>query len=260
MDESIAITDIRKITQAIEAILFAAGHPVSYDRLSEVLGLPAAEVRRLAEHMALSYNGEDSERGILLLCMEDGCQLCTKEEYAPYIREALGIRRGGNLSASSLEVLAVIAYNQPVTRSYIDAVRGVDSSYAVNSLIDRNLIESCGRLDAPGRPMLYATTPDFLRVFGLENLADLPDGDALALASATKYEEVSGEQNKAEEAAAEEEAAADALTDGTEPEPPAEETAAEAEDITSAVTDDAEELPDPEEDMPEGAVGFTDLD
>ncbi len=264
MDESVAITDIRKITQAIEAILFAAGHPVTYDRLSDVLGIPAAEVRRLAEHMALSYNGEDSERGILLLCMEDGCQLCTKEEYAPYIREALGIRRGGNLSASSLEVLAVSAYNQPVTRSYIDAVRGVDSSYAVNSLIDRNLIESCGRLDAPGRPMLYATTPDFLRVFGLESLADLPDGDALALASATKYEEVSGEQNKAEEASTEDESAADVPADGTEGALPAEETteeiAAEAEAVTSTDADEAEELPDPEEDMPEGAVGFTDLD
>ena len=255
MDESIAITDIRKITQAIEAILFAAGHPVSYDKLSEVLGLPSAEVRRLTEHMALSYNGEESERGILLLCMEDGCQLCTKEEYAPYIREALGIRRGGNLSASSLEVLAVIAYNQPVTRSYIDAVRGVDSSYAVNSLIDRHLIEACGRLDAPGRPMLYATTPDFLRVFGLESLADLPDGDALALASATKYEEVAGEQSKTKETSAEEDPA-----DGTNTETPAEETDAADTAETEAVTPDPEEIPDPEEEMPEGAVGFTDLD
>lgn len=252
MDESIAITDIRKITQAIEAILFAAGHPVSYDKLSEVLGLPSAEVRRLTEHMALSYNGEESERGILLLCMEDGCQLCTKEEYAPYIREALGIRRGGNLSASSLEVLAVIAYNQPVTRSYIDAVRGVDSAYAVNSLIDRHLIEACGRLDAPGRPMLYATTPDFLRVFGLESLADLPDGDALSLASATKYEEVTGEQAKTEDAPADEASAAAEI--------PAEETAAEDTPETESVTSDTEELPDPEEEMPEGAVGFTDLD
>lgn len=263
MDESIAITDIRKITQAIEAILFAAGHPVSYDRLSDVLGLPAAEVRRLAEHMALSYNGEDSERGILLLCMEDGCQLCTKEEYAPYIREALGIRRGGNLSASSLEVLSVIAYNQPVTRSYIDAVRGVDSAYAVNALIDRHLIEACGRLDAPGRPMLYATTPDFLRVFGLESLADLPDGDALALASATKYEEVSGEQSKAEDTPAEKDPAVD-TTDGADTETPAEEndadTSADISAEAEAVTPDAEELPDPEEEMPEGAVGFTDLD
>lgn len=259
MDESIAMTDIRKITQAIEAILFAAGHPVTYDRLSEVLGLPAQEVRRLTEHMALGYNGEESERGILLLCMDDACQLCTKEEYAPYIREALGIRRGGNLSASSLEVLAVIAYNQPVTRSYIDAVRGVDSSYAVNSLIDRHLIESCGRLDAPGRPMLYATTPDFLRVFGLESLADLPDGDALALASATKYEEINREQNKVE---AEE---SDSVNTAAEETPSAESVSDTVQ--TNSAADTAEQptrtddsLPDPEEDMPEGAVGFSDID
>ncbi len=259
MDESIAMTDIRKITQAIEAILFAAGHPVTYDRLSDVLGLPAQEVRRLAEHMALGYNGEESERGILLLCMDDACQLCTKEEYAPYIREALGIRRGGNLSASSLEVLAVIAYNQPVTRSYIDAVRGVDSSYAVNSLIDRHLIESCGRLDAPGRPMLYATTPDFLRVFGLESLADLPDGDALALASATKYEEINREQNKAE---ADESDSADAgdTEDASQTEATSDPTQSLPADTVqeSDPTDDS--LPDPKEDMPEGAVTFSDID
>ena len=167
--------ELEQLQRAIEAILFAAGHPVSYDRLSDVLGLPAAEVRRLAEHMALSYNGEESERGILLLCTDEACQLCTKEEYAPYIREALGIRRGGNLSASSIEVLAIVAYNEPVTRAYIDTVRGVDSNYSVNTLCEKHLIEPCGRLDAPGRPMLYRTTEDFLRVFGLNSLSELPE-------------------------------------------------------------------------------------
>lgn len=244
-----AITDIRKITQAIEAILFAAGHPVTYEKLSEVLGLPPREVRQLAEHMALSYNGEDTDRGILLLCTDESCQLCTKEEYAPYIREALGIRRGGNLSASSLEVLAVIAYNQPVTRSYIDAVRGVDSAYAVSSLLDRHLIEPCGRLDAPGRPMLYATTPDFLRVFGLTSLADLPDGDALALASATKFDEVQREAAEAEAESAEETA------DGETIEAPAEPTAEPQPE--PAIDDELDSLPDPEEELPEGAIDFT---
>ena len=124
--------------------------------------------------MSDSYNGEKSKRGIALLMFDDTCQLCTKEQYGPYIREALGIKRGGNLSASSMEVLAVVAYNQPVTRTFIDQVRGVDSSYAVNSLIDKGLIESCGRLDAPGRPMLYATTDKFLRVFGLRSIIELP--------------------------------------------------------------------------------------
>ena len=122
----------------------------------------------------MRFNSKDSPRGINLLVFDETCQFCTKEQYAPYIREALGIRRGGNLSASSMEVLAVIAYNQPVTRSFVDQVRGVDSSYAFNSLIDKALIEACGRLDAPGRPMLYVTTEKFLRVFGINSLSELP--------------------------------------------------------------------------------------
>lgn len=165
---------ILNIENAIEAILYAAGYPITFDKLSQVLGLSESEVRNLVENMAERYNGENSNRGINLLVFDKSCQLCTKEQYAPYIREALGIRRGGNLSASSMEVLAVIAYNQPVTRSYVDTVRGVDSSYAVNSLIDKELIEATGRLEAPGRPMLYATTEKFLRVFGLPSLEDLP--------------------------------------------------------------------------------------
>lgn len=171
---------IADVKNAIEAILYAAGYPVAYEKLSEVIGLPQREIRQLIAHMADGYR----DRGIQLLMYPDTCQLCTKEEFAPYIREALGIRRGGNLSNSSMEVLAVVAYNQPVTRSFIDTVRGVDSSYAVSSLLDKGLIEACGRLDAPGRPMLYATTDKFLRVFGLTSLADLPETEALTTAEA----------------------------------------------------------------------------
>ena len=168
------INQIKEIEGAIEAILFAAGYPVKYEKLADVIGLDVANTKKIISLMSDSYNGEKSKRGIALLMFDDTCQLCTKEQYAPYIREALGIRRGGNLSASSMEVLAIVAYNQPVTRSFIDQVRGVDSSYAVNSLIDKGLIESCGRLDAPGRPMLYATTDKFLRVFGLRSIIELP--------------------------------------------------------------------------------------
>lgn len=168
------ITQIKNIEGAIEAILYAAGYPVKYEKISEVLGLELKHTRQIIENMCKQYNSEGSQRGISLLMFPDTCQLATKEQYAPYIREALGIRRGGNLSASSMEVLAVVAYNQPVTRSFIDQVRGVDSSYAVNSLIDKALISSCGRLDAPGRPMLYVTTDKFLRVFGLNSLSELP--------------------------------------------------------------------------------------
>ena len=168
------INELKNIEGAIEAILFAAGYPVKYTKIAEVLGLEVRDTKTVIEHMSAAYNSEKSKRGLHLLTFEDTCQLCTKEQYAPYIREALGIRRGGNLSASSMEVLAVIAYNQPVTRSFVDQVRGVDSSYAFNSLIDKGLIEACGRLDAPGRPMLYVTTEKFLRVFGLSSLSELP--------------------------------------------------------------------------------------
>ena len=170
MEES--LQPIKNLESCIEAVLFAAGYPVPYQKLSEVTGLSVREVKRLTEQIAKRY--EDDTHGIMLLCFKDTCQFCTKEQYAPYIREALSIRRGGNLSSSSMEVLAIVAYNQPVTRAFIDAVRGVDSNYAVNSLIDKELLTSVGRLDAPGRPVLYATTDKFLRVFGLSTLDDLP--------------------------------------------------------------------------------------
>lgn len=169
------IITLEKVTAAIEAILYAAGHPVEYSKLSEVLGLSTKDVKNMVEAMSREYNSEKSKRGVLLLTFPDSCQFATKEEFLPYIREALGIKRGGNLSASTMEALAVVAYNQPVTRAYVDAVRGVDSSYAMTSLIDKGLIESLSRLDAPGRPMLYTTTEKFLRVFGLSSLEDLPE-------------------------------------------------------------------------------------
>ncbi len=182
--EEVAPLDIHDVEKAIEAILYAAGYPVTYEKLSLVIGLSQRDVRRFVEHMAEGYE----DRGIQLLMYPDACQLATKEVFAPYIREALGIRRGGNLSASSMEVLAVVAYNQPVTRAFVDTVRGVDSSYAVSSLLDKGLIEACGRLDAPGRPMLYATTDKFLRVFGLSSLGDLPETEALGVAEAALNE------------------------------------------------------------------------
>jgi len=168
------LTDSEKIS-IIEAVLFAAGYPVSYSKLAAVTQSNPSEIKKLVNSMAETYNSDSiMPRGIILLCFADSCQLCTKSELGGYVRDALGIRRGGNLSASSLEVLAIIAYNEPVTRSFIDTVRGVDSTYAVNSLIDKHLIEACGRLDVPGRPMLYRTTEDFLRVFGMSSLGELP--------------------------------------------------------------------------------------
>lgn len=179
--------------RAIEAILFAAGYPVRYDKLAEVIGLQVKEIKKMVKYLS----GQFDKRGLQILMFPDTCQLSTREEYAPYIREALGIKRGGNLSASSQEVLAIIAYNQPTTRSFVDTLRGVDSSYAVSSLLDKELIEAAGRLDAPGRPMLYVTTDKFLRVFGLNSLADLPVTSALD--SLPKQEMPSGDVETAEQ-------------------------------------------------------------
>ena len=173
MDNNLEKLDINDVDSAIEAILFAAGHPVTYEKLGEVLDLFESQVKAKVKSFAERYNSEPS-RGIMLLVFENSCQLCTKEQYIPYIKEALGIKKGGNLSNSSLEVLAIIAYNEPVTRAFIDTVRKVDSAYVVNSLCEKNLIEACGRLDVPGRPNIYRTTPTFLRCFGIESLEQLP--------------------------------------------------------------------------------------
>ena len=172
--ENIDVHHCRKI---IEAVLFAAGYPVPYAKLASVLEISKGAVKRIVREYAEVYNKDDGDipRGIMLLMFDGSCQLCTREQYGTYVREALGIKRGGNLSQSSIETLAIVAYNEPVTRAYIETVRGVDSSYAVNSLVEKHLIESCGRLDVPGRPRLYRTTENFLRVFGLDSLADLPE-------------------------------------------------------------------------------------
>ena len=180
---------IKSVEACIEAIVFAAGYPVPYQKLAEVIGIGVREVKRMVERIAKTY--QNDKHGIMLLTFDKACQFCTKEQYGTYIREALGIRRGGNLSASSMEVLAVVAYNQPVTRAFIDAVRGVDSNYAVNSLIDKELIAATGRLDAPGRPLLYGTTEKFLRE---TMLPDNGAGDQLSIA----VEEQNGDGEEAE--------------------------------------------------------------
>ena len=160
--------------EALEAVLFAAGHPITYATLARVFELTPAVVKDKVFDYAMKYNDPSIPRGVILLTYKDSCQLCTKEHYLNEIRDALGIRKSGSLSTSSMEVLAIVAYNQPVTRAFVDTLRRVDSSYAMNNLLDRGLITSTGRLDVPGRPMLYGTTSDFLRCFGLSDLDSLP--------------------------------------------------------------------------------------
>lgn len=175
-NEEIEASEEREVVfeEALEAILFAAGHPISYSTLARVLNMTPGKVKDRVFEYSIQYNDSAIPRGVILLTYSDSCQLCTKQNYLPEIRDALGIRKSGTLSTSSMEVLAIIAYNQPVTRAFVDTLRRVDSSYAMNNLLDRGLIECKGRLDVPGRPMLYGTTSDFLRCFGLKDLASLP--------------------------------------------------------------------------------------
>ncbi len=201
--------------EALEAILFAAGHPVNYASIGKVLGMTTAKVRDKVFEYSLQYNKNDGmPRGIMLLTFQDCCQLCTKEYYLPEIREVLGIRKSGSLSTAAMETLAVVAYNQPVTRVFVDTVRKVDSSYAMNSLIDRGLIECVGRLDVPGRPMQYGITADFLRCFGMKSIEDLPAATEDLI---TMFEKV---KEKEEEEMAEKEAqiSIDELGSGIVPE------------------------------------------
>ena len=160
--------------EALEAILFAAGHPITYATLARVFEMTPGKVKDKVFEYSIKYNDPEIPRGVILLTYPDSCQLSTKQYYLNEIREALGLKRNGTLSTSSMEALAIVAYNQPVTRFFVDSLRRADSSYAMNNLIDRGLIESKGRLDAPGRPMLYGTTPDFLRAFGINSIDELP--------------------------------------------------------------------------------------
>lgn len=189
------------IEEAIEAILFAAGHPISYATLARVFNVTPTEIKRTVSDYSMKYNNSEMPRGVLLLTYTDSCQLCTKQHYLAEIREALGIKKSGTLSSSAIETLAIVAYNQPVTRLFVDTLRKVDSSYAMNSLIDRGLIECKGRLDVPGRPMLYGTTSDFLRCFGLMDLDSLPKTteemmDVFTNAKLAGEEDASNEENK----------------------------------------------------------------
>lgn len=216
MEQELNLEPVKNVESCIEAVVFAAGYPVPYQKLAEVTGLSVREVKTLTRRIAKRYEGDD--HGFMLLCFDDACQFCTKEQYGPYVREALGIRRGGNLSSSSMEVLAIVAYNQPVTRAFVDAVRGVDSNYAMNSLIDKELIAATGRLDAPGRPMLYGTTDKFLRVFGLASLDDLPETE-IQLPENRPGEQLSiavAEQNGASENDTEDRDAGTETTEGDE--------------------------------------------
>ena len=169
---------LKEIESAMEAILFAAGEPVGVERLCMALEIDRATADAVAQKLMDDYSYE--RRGLRLVRLETSYQLCSAPEHADLIRRTFESRRPPRLSPPALEVLAIIAYYQPTTRAYVDQVRGVDSSYTVGLLLDRELIEECGRLAVPGRPILYRTTPTFLRSFGLSSLEELPELPAAA--------------------------------------------------------------------------------
>ena len=165
--------EVKEIESAIEGILFAAGEPVGVERLCMALELDRNTVDTVCTRMADNYSYE--RRGIRLVRLENSYQMCSAPGFAPFIRKAFESRRPARLSQPALEVLAIIAYHQTATRAYVDQVRGVDSSYTIGLLLERDLIEECGRLAVPGRPIQYRTTQTFLRSFGLSSLDELPE-------------------------------------------------------------------------------------
>lgn len=162
----------KKIISALEAVLYASGDPISIDRLAQVFEVKPEQVEKAAEQLKLKL--ESSDCGIELLRLDNAYQLATKTEFADYIKKAFDLKRRTPLSNAAFEVLSVIAYNQPVTRAFVEQVRGVDCSGVITTLVEKELIEERGRLELPGRPLLYGTTKNFLRCFGLSDLSDLP--------------------------------------------------------------------------------------
>jgi segregation and condensation protein B len=163
---------MNNLKYAIEGILFAAGEPVKASKLAVVLETDIEKIYEAVDELKVEYNSQ--HRGFNIIDIMDGYQICSRPEYYQYIQEILGEQRNQPLSNAAMEALAIIAYKQPITRGQIEHIRGVNSDGCVNRLYERGLIDEAGRLDAPGRPILYVTTPTFLRCFGLKSPKDLP--------------------------------------------------------------------------------------
>ena len=164
-----------EIKRAIEAILFAAGDPVGVDRMAIAIGAGRDQIEENLKALMEAYSFE--RRGMRIIRLEDAYQMVSAQELSEVISRALETRKPPKLSASALETLTVIAYYQPTTKAFVEQIRGVDSSYTISALLNKKLIEEQGRLSVPGRPILYGTTPDFLRTFGIASLDDLPEVD-----------------------------------------------------------------------------------
>ena len=165
--------ELEELEAALEGVLFAAGEPVELKRLSQALGCETGEVQEAANRLMDRLGFE--RRGVRVVRLDGAYQMCSAGEMGDFVARALETRKPPKLSASQLETLTVIAYYQPATKAMVEQIRGVDSSYSVTALLNKKLIEECGRLNVPGRPLQYRTTPDFLRTFGLASLEELPE-------------------------------------------------------------------------------------
>lgn len=189
----------KELTAAVEAMLFASGEPLEIIRIAEVLGCDAEQVENILLNLADKL--DETGSGLCVMKLGDKAQMCSRQEFAPLIREILDLKRNTPLSGAAFEVLAVIAYNQPVTKSFIEQVRGVDCSGVISTLCQRGLIEEKGRLELPGRPLIYGTTADFLRCFCVSDLGELPplpEKNEDELKQALKSGEASSGSNKTE--------------------------------------------------------------
>lgn len=192
--------ELNDLMRAIEAILFAAGERVEISRLAQTLEVDPKDIVQATDTLAdqLAYD----RRGIRILRLESGYQMVSSGEMADYITKALETRKPPKLSSSQLETLTIVAYYQPATKAMVEQIRGADSSYSVAALLNKKLIEEAGRLNVPGRPIQYKTTPDFLRTFGLSSLEELPPIDKIAFGEPIELpEEEQGTQEKAQQEA-----------------------------------------------------------
>ena len=172
MDNEVSMEEIN-LSAIIEAVLFAAGEPMEEEKLCEAAAVTKNELDDAIEKLKEKYSSDDS--ALMLLKLENSYQLAAKERFAPYIKAALEIKKNSVLSPAAMEALTIVAYNQPVTKGFVEQVRGVDSSGVVNSLVEKGLLAEAGRLDLPGRPIAYKTTDNFLRAFRLASIKDLPE-------------------------------------------------------------------------------------
>lgn len=185
-----------ELQRALTAILFAAGEPVAAERMALTLQVDPDEIHAAAKSLMDKLAFERS--GVRIVRLDEAYQMCSAPEYAELVTKTLETRKPPKLSPSQLETLTVIAYYQPTTKAYIEQIRGVDSAYSVSALLTKKLIREAGRLNVPGRPILYETTPDFLRVFGLQSLEELPEIELVQIG--TGKEQLTLEQQMTQEA------------------------------------------------------------